>query len=321
MSISSEISKLNTNLSNAYTAVSNKGGTLPASQNFDNLSTAIDSITGYKELPSYQITNGVLGGRACVLSGNEFTGVTSINAGALYYTFYQNSTITGVIDLGDLTTVGLNGMYNAFYQCTGLTGVDLSSLTTVEKNGMQGAFNGCTNLTGALDLSSLTTIANSGLNGAFQSTGITSVDLSSLTTAVTTSLFSAFRSCANLVSVDLSGLTTIEQNGTQYMFNGCTSLVRVDLPSLTTIGGGAFYSFVGGCTSLEHVYFNALTTTSFGTAKNQFSSMLASTGTDCTHTLHFPSNMEDTISGLTGYPNFGGTSGYVTLLYDLPATS
>ena len=44
MTIASEITKLNTNLTNAYTAVDSKGGTLPQAQNFDNLATAIASI-------------------------------------------------------------------------------------------------------------------------------------------------------------------------------------------------------------------------------------------------------------------------------------
>lgn len=44
MTIASELTKLNTNLTNSYTAVSDKGGTLPQAQNFDNLATAISSI-------------------------------------------------------------------------------------------------------------------------------------------------------------------------------------------------------------------------------------------------------------------------------------
>lgn len=44
MTIASELTKLNTNLTNAYTAVDDKGGTLPSAQNFDNLATAISSI-------------------------------------------------------------------------------------------------------------------------------------------------------------------------------------------------------------------------------------------------------------------------------------
>ena len=48
--------------------------------------------------------------------------------------------------------------------------------------------------------------------------------------------------------------------------------------------------------------------------------MMQNTGTTTTHTLHFPSNLESTIQGLTGYPLFSGTSGYVVCAFDLPAT-
>ena len=44
MTIASELTKLNTNLTNSYTAVNGKGGTLPSARNFDNLATAISSI-------------------------------------------------------------------------------------------------------------------------------------------------------------------------------------------------------------------------------------------------------------------------------------
>lgn len=44
MSIASEITRINTNIANSYTAISNKGGTLPATQNSNNLATAINSI-------------------------------------------------------------------------------------------------------------------------------------------------------------------------------------------------------------------------------------------------------------------------------------
>ena len=43
---------------------------------------------------------------------------------------------------------------------------------------------------------------------------------------------------------------------------------------------------------------------------------------DCleTVTIHFPSNLQSTISQLDGYPLFGGESGYIVLAFDLPAT-
>lgn len=46
MSIASELTNLRTNLSNAYDAISNKGGTLPTDKNTANLAMAINSILG-----------------------------------------------------------------------------------------------------------------------------------------------------------------------------------------------------------------------------------------------------------------------------------
>lgn len=45
MSVATEISKLQTNLMDAYSSIESKGGTLPENQNFDNLSTSIESIS------------------------------------------------------------------------------------------------------------------------------------------------------------------------------------------------------------------------------------------------------------------------------------
>ena len=44
MTISDEISKLQSNLANSYASCNNKGATMPSSRNFDNLATTINSI-------------------------------------------------------------------------------------------------------------------------------------------------------------------------------------------------------------------------------------------------------------------------------------
>ena len=44
MTIASEIQRIQTNIANSYIACSNKGATLPATQNSDNLATTIASI-------------------------------------------------------------------------------------------------------------------------------------------------------------------------------------------------------------------------------------------------------------------------------------
>ena len=91
--------------------------------------------------------------------------------------------------------------------------------------------------------------------------------------------------------------------------------------NLNTHNGTYFGNMFYGCHNLTSISFPALTSASFGNNKNQFAKMMQSTGSTVTHTIHFPSNLETTIQGLSGYPLFGGTSGYVALSFDLAATS
>ena len=166
---------------------------------------------------------------------------------------------------------------------------------------------------------------SSGLNAAFYGcTGLTDVDLSSLTiVSGSQGIYWAFYNCSNLTSVDLSSLTTVSgSQSLRYTFSGCRKLTSVDLSSLITVSGnqGLQYAF-NDCTRLTDVYFRALTTTSFGSYTNQFNNMMQNTNFNVTHTIHFPSNLQSTISGLDGYPLFGGTNGYVVCAFDLPATS
>ena len=225
----------------------------------------------------------------------------------------------------DATDVAVNCLSSAFYGCTGLTSVDLSSLTTVSSdNGLYYAFYGCTSLT-SVDLSALTTLSGRDcLSSAFYGcTSLTSIDLSSLTTVSgINSLQDAFYGCTSLTSIDLSSLTTVSgESGLSDAFKYCSALTSVDFPSLITLNyRGLSYAFQY-CTNLTDIYFRTLTISSFGSYKNQFGNMMYGTGTSKTHTIHFPANMESTISGLDGYPLFGGTSGYVVLAFDLPATS
>jgi hypothetical protein len=159
----------------------------------------------------------------------------------------------------------------------------------------------------------------------YNCTGLTSVDLSSLTTVSSMSGFSnAFFGCTGLISVDLSALTTVSgAYAFSSAFYNCTGLTNISFPALSTLSNRYIFSNVfTGCTNLTDIYFPALTTRSFGSSyKNQFSSMMSMIGTTKTHTIHFPSNLQSTISRLTGYPLFSGTSGYVVLSFDLPATS
>lgn len=79
-----------------------------------------------------------------------------------------------------------------------------------------------------------------------------------------------------------------------------------------------FTSIIYGTNNVD-VYFRALTQSSVeNTAQNIFHA-LCNKATNCR--IHFPSNIENAISQLDEYPLFGGISGEVTLLFDLPVTS
>jgi hypothetical protein len=298
MTVASEIAKLQSNLGDCYTAVDNKGGTMPVNENFDNLATAIGSIPsgvapsgtinissngtydvtnyasavvtasgGYADIPSYEIANGVVTRGSLTLSSTTFSNITEIAADGWNNNF-NRCNVTGALNLSALTTVGSGGLAYTFYKCSGITSLNLSSLTTLVGGNNQ-----------------------------------------------------AFYGCSGMTNVDLSSLTTVGQDGLRSAFHGCTGLTSVSFPSLTSIGSAGFYEVFGYCTALTDVYFYALTTTSFGTYTNQFVNFFFSSGTGVTHTIHFPSNLESKIQSLNGYPNFGGSSGYVTLAFDLPATS
>ena len=337
MSIASAIVAKQQQVADAYTAISNKGGTLPQTQDMTNMATAIASIpsgttpTGTISITTngtYDVTNyatadvNVSDGGSTAKYGAtiddflgdkdannvlqaptqefnlSFTKVTDIAAKALQYRF-SSLKVKSVL-FPELTTIsGTSALNYAFRDCASLTSVSFPELTTISGgNSLSFAFSYCTSLT-SVSFSKLTTISGgSVLSEAFnQNTGLTSVSFPELTT--------------------ISGNSALS-----FAFDSCKSLTSISFPKLTTISGiSALSSAFRYCTSLTSISFPKLTTTSFGSRVNQFSSMMNNTGTGTTHTIHFPSNLQSTISGLTGYPLFGGTSGYVTLSFDLPATS
>ena len=260
------------------------------------------------------------------------SGATSIAPYALCGAF-ANSAITSA-DLSSLTSItGTYALNVAFANATNLTSLDLSGLTTVSTPyAMNEVCTGCSNLT-SVDLSNLTSVTgNYAFNQAFYNCNhLTSINLSNLTTISGEYAFrNAFYGCSQLANVNFSKLTTIE-SGTGMFSNGamdtcfynCSALSTIDFPLLSdlTNGGRAFQSAFNQCRNITDIYFRALTTTSFGSKTDQFQMMMINTQTSKTHTIHFPSNLESTIQGLSGYPLFNGTNGYVTLAFDLPATS
>lgn len=267
---------------------------------------------------------------ACEKAYQNCAKLTNIDLGSLttisgnYACQYMFSGCTGItsVNLGSLTTINGNGCCNRmFTNCNKITNLDLKNLTTIINgtNTCAYMFQYCSGITGHLDLSSLKTISGyAPCEYMFQGcSNITSVDLSGLTSIGSSYILNdMFRDCVNLVSVDLSSLTSVTGQSMERLFQGCSKLTTIDLSSLSKITGGIVCSYMfRDCTSLKILSFPSLTSTSFGSETNQLNNMIYG----CTDvTIHFPSNLEQKIQTMTGYPNFGGTE--TVLLYDLPAT-
>ena len=154
---------------------------------------------------------------------------------------------------------------------------------------------------------------------------LTSISFPELTTiSGKDGMYHAFQETGSLTSASFPKLTTISGNyGMSYAFQ-YSNLTSISFPKLTTISGTSCFSYAfRGCSKLANIYFNKVTTSTFASVKNQFSSMFNSdtASTSGTVNVHFPSNLSSTVSGLTGYPTFGGNSSRVVLKFDLTATS
>lgn len=273
----------------------------------------------------------------------DLSNLATITGGTAAYSMFYNCTHLVSADLSGLTVIsGDSACSDMFSGCTALTTVNLSNLTTISNSvgypSCIGMFSDCTGLL-TIDLSGLTTI--SGKEACIDMfsgcTSLTTADLSGLTTiSAQQACKNMFINCESLTSVDVSGLTTISApNACDNMFELCIALTSISFDSLSFIGASAIFmeAFIG-CESLASVSFPALTSSSLGTGTiflNQFNNMFDSdTGSQASGgcTVHFPSNFDPSdpnhtfdASTLTGYPTFGGSSSYIHVAFDLPATS
>ena len=317
MSIASEITRIKTNIGNAYTALEAKGATIPSEKNSDNLAGTIDTISGGTGftigVPREVSSEGVYQKPTQSFTFSVPDTVTSISDQCLMYILMGSSGLKHV-DMSSVVSIGGSALASAF-GLTGVTTVNLSNLETVDSRGMTMIFTNCYALS-SVTINKLQTIGPEGLMQAFATSSITTVDFSSLKTVSDRGLAQAFSTCASLTSVNMPSLQSVGALGMDRTFYNCYGFTSVNLDSLNAVGNSAMSQCFAG-TQLSSLSLPSLNSSSFGNYTNQFYNMLQGV-TSCT--VHFPSNLESVIGSWPDVTNgFGGIN--TTVLFDLPATS
>ena len=236
MSILSEISRIQNNISNAYNVISSRGGTTPAFPTSDSLASAISTIPG-SWVP---------------------TGTISISTNGIYDVYnYANANIdiknyTDKLIDGTLETLINNkvtAIYSsAFNQFGNLTIASCPECTIIG----QGAFNWCWNLTTA-KFPKCTTLSSRAFYGC---TKLSDIDFTNCTSICA----ETFLSCGSLLRVNFPACTTIGYSA----FFRCLSLTTASFPLCSIIGASAFQQ----CYSLTSTYFPICTTIAAGAFAN-----------------------------------------------------
>ena len=265
---------------------------------------------------------------------NNCSGLTSVNLSSLttvsgeaaFFDTFANCTNLTTISFPNLQTIsGENAFTQTFRNCTNLTSISFLALETISGDMVfYDTFDDCTSLSSAMFFA-LENISNDfEFPQTFSNcTNLQSIGLTFLKTiSGDYAFYRTFEGCSDLTNVLFPSLETISGDNAFYQtFSNCTNLPGIVFPNLNTISGNnAFYQTFSSCQNLTNIYFNALTTNSFSYS-NVFEKLLSQTGLQANITIHFPSNLRNTIEGLTGYPQFGSISSSITILFDLDPTS
>ena len=240
MSVADQINRIKTNIADTYTAAQAKGATMPQAQNSDNLAACVQSITtgggGGGGTQFGLVISDVLGtvddtgavSRTVISNALDFSGITSftdyvLSGKFMYSSFYP----TQDVEFPQLTSIGQNGMYYAFRNCTGITSVSFPVLASIGQSGMNYAFYSCSGIT-SVSFPALTSIGDFGMSYAFYScSGITSVSFPALASIGQSGMNYAFRDCEKLESISFPELTQVTSPFNNYTFNGCDALTEI----------------------------------------------------------------------------------------------
>ena len=167
-------------------------------------------------------------------------------------------------------TSKVTNIESMFYDCSGLTSLDLSSFNTSNVTMMYNMFSGCNSLT-SLDVSNFNTSNLINMNSMFKGcSGLASLDVSNFDTSNVTNMYGMFSGCNSLTSLDLSNFDTSNVLNMNDMFSGCNSLTSLDLSRFNISKVTMMYNMFNGCNSLTSLDLSSFNTSNVTHMSNMF---------------------------------------------------
>ena len=163
--------------------------------------------------------------------------------------FFECSGLTS-LDVSKFDTSQVTDMKYMFYKCSSLTSLDVSKFDTSQVTDMSAMFLGCSSLI-SLDVSKFDTSQVKRISYMFDNcSSLISLDVSKFDTSQVTSMGWMFFECSGLTSLDVSKFDTSQVTDMKYMFYKCSSLTSLDVSKFDTSQVTDMSAMFLGCSSL-----------------------------------------------------------------------
>lgn len=130
MSVATELTKLNTNIKNAYDEIATKGGTIPQNKNTDNLATAITSIpSGGGSIDDYLLTSGNIGNPRLMFIKMPDLSLSNTSLNGFFYG------LNNLVEVGNINAPNCTNIRSLFDGCANIETIGtltFGNLTTCE---------------------------------------------------------------------------------------------------------------------------------------------------------------------------------------------
>ena len=184
--------------------------------------------------------------------------------------FFSFSSLESISGLNYLNTSNVTDMSGMFYDCMGLTSLDLSNFNTAKVTDMSGMFWGAG--LQSLDLSSFNTSNVTNMHGMFyECANLTNLNVSSFNTSKVTDMSVMFNDCSDLTSLDLSSFNTSKVTNMSGMFYECENLTNLNVSSFNTSKVANMDAMFFQCAKLTTIYAgNGWTTAAVNYSEDMF---------------------------------------------------